>query len=162
MFPLSGAFFIPSLFVTPVVLLAFLFLRRGSNYPSVWRWAILVCLVLCGVFLMQVLSTPLYSQRDKSPDNPGGPSVSVFAAIALLIFETCIVIPAFPVLIGLAWLAPRGWDVRTRSLAVAVCMIYVGVFAWMIILKNAALAADYQRSKWIERNQVDQFQHKRR
>lgn len=158
MFPLSAPFFMPSLFVTPVVLVAFFVLRRRSGaYRNIWRWAIFASLVLCGVFLMQVLSTPLYSQRDKSPDNPGGFSVSLYAVIALMIFETCIVIPAFPVLIGLAFLPPSGWDTRKRSLLVVAAIAYVGVLAWMITAKNTALAADYRQSKQQERLQRIQW-----
>jgi hypothetical protein len=110
---------------------------------------------------MQVWNTPMYSQRDQSPDNPGGPSASAFAVLALLVIDTCIVIPAFPLLIALPWIAPDYWQARSRLVLGIVCLLFVGILAMLIVQKNAAFVADYQRSKQQER-QGDQFQHVRR
>lgn len=161
MLPLEGILFIPSLFVVPVAVVAIFFLRRSQNYARLWLVAGIVCFVLCGWFLVQVLNTPLYSERDRSPDNPGGFSTGVTTVIALFLLMTCAVIPAFPVLIALACMPHSSWHARTRLLLVVLGLLYVGILAWLIARKNATFVADYRQTKQQERQQGDQFQHLR-
>lgn len=158
MFPLSGQLFIPSLFVTPVVLLGcFLLRRRSGAYPTIWRWTMVACVILCGLFLTVALAMPLYSEREKGPEVPGGFSVSLYAVIGELIFWSCVVIPAFPILVGLTCLPPPGWGVRKRSLIIGGCLLFVGALAWVIVVRNAVFAADYQQTKRQERLQRIQY-----
>jgi hypothetical protein len=144
MLPLEGIFFIPSLVVVPAALAALFFLRKREAYPWLWRRAVIVCLILCGLFALQVLNAPLYSQRDHSPDNPGGPSSGIFAVIGVFLIGTCIVIPAFPMLIALAAVPPRGWR---RLPLVLVALLFVGVLGWLMVRKNGAYFADYQQAQ---------------
>jgi len=163
MLPLEGILFVPSLVVTPFVLAALFFWRRRSpHYPRILQSAGIICFLLCGLFLVQVLNTPLYSKRDHRPDNPGGFTTGITSVIGVFLLESCVVIPAFPVLLGLTCLSPRGWRARTRILLIVFCVLYVGILAWLIAWKNATFVADYQRAKQQERRQDDQFQHVRR
>jgi hypothetical protein len=84
MLPLEGIFFVPSLFVAPVAIAALLWMRRWPFYSRLWRAALIVCFVLTAYFLVATLSTPFYSERDHSPNNPGGPSGSVLGVIVIL------------------------------------------------------------------------------
>src|SRR3989304_5502036 len=86
MLPLEGILFAPSLIVTPLAVAAlFLWRKRGSNYPRYWRSALIVCFVLCALFLIQVLNAPLYSERDHSPDNPDGFSSGMRGVIGVVL-----------------------------------------------------------------------------
>lgn len=158
MLPLEIILLIPSLIVTPLVLAAAYFWRRRKSYPRFWWTAVVICFVLTALFAVQVLSTPLYSEKDRSPDNPGGFSAGLGEILAVYLVETCIVIPAFPVLIGLAFLSPVG----TKCLLVIVVLLYVGLLSWLIIQKNVRYIADYRRTKQQQLWHGDQFRHLRR
>ena len=149
MLPLEGMFFIPSLFITPVAVGLILWARRWEDdYPWLWRRAVIACIVLTALYTILSLTRPLYSERDRSPDNPGGPSDSVFVVIGELVLWTCVVIPAFPVLVALACLPPRGW----RLLPLVLCgLLYVLVQGWLIAQKNARFVADYEQATINER-----------
>jgi hypothetical protein len=163
MLPLEGIFFIPSLLVTPLALaVAYFWRQKWQSYSSVWWIAVVVCFLLVGVFAVQVLGTPLYTQRDQSPDNPGGFSTGITSVIGVYLLEICLVIPAFPVLIGLMFLPPHDLRTPARVLLIVLCLLYVGIVGWLILGRNAAFAADYQRAKQRERWQGDQFRHLRR
>jgi hypothetical protein len=109
--------------------------------------------VLSGLFALQVLNAPLYSQRDHSPDNPGGPSSGMFGVIGVFLVWTFAIIPSYPALIVLACLPPRGWHPRTRMLLIVSSLIYVGALAWLMAQKNERYIADYEQAKIQERVQ---------
>lgn len=117
----------------------------------------IACVVLSGLFAAQVVKTPLYSERDKSPDNPGGFSTSIMSAIGVFIVETCLLIPAFPVLIVLASLPPDGLPARARPLLLAACFLYVGVLGTLIFRKNTDYQEDYKQSRRQELIQREQW-----
>ena len=156
MLPLEAVFFIPSLFVTPAAVAALLWLRRGLHYTRAWRSAVVVCVLLTVIYTALTLLTPLYSERDHSPDNPGGFSVSVWGVIGALVFWTCLVIPAFPVLIVLACLPPPG---RSRLWLVPFLLLVV-VLVGLIASKNTRYVADYQLEKSKSRQSTfERFKH---
>jgi hypothetical protein len=159
MLPLEGVFFVPSLFVTPIAVAALLFFRKRQSYPTIWRYAVIACLILAALYTVLTVSAPLYSERDRSPDNPGGFSVSLWAVLGELIFWTCVVIPAFPMLIALAFLPPHG---RPRRLLVVFAVLLVGVFTALIVRKNSAYMADYRMEKSKPRQSTfERFKHLR-
>lgn len=162
MLPFEGIFLIPSLVVAPVALLTLLTVRHRANYPTLWRIVVLVCVVLGSWFLFQVLTTPLYSQRDHAPRNPGGPSGSVFGAAGVFLVMTCVVIPSYPVLVLLACLPPHGARARTRWLLLVASVVFVAVSAVLIQRKTSAYMADYQRTRQQVRPPAAQFEHLRR
>ena len=148
MLPLEPIFFVPSLFITPVVLVfAYFWRRKSDNYSRVWWSAVAICVLLTALFTWQVISAPLYSERDHSPDNPGGFSVGLFAVLIVFLAGTCVVIPAFPVLIGLALLPPSDLRRIARPLLIATCLIYVGVSTLLIVQKNMRYVSDYRQTK---------------
>jgi glucan phosphoethanolaminetransferase (alkaline phosphatase superfamily) len=153
MLPLEGILFVPSLIVTPIAVAVLIFLRRREGYPWLWRRAVVVCIVLSLLFAMQILNAPLYSERDHSPANPGGPSSGVVAVIGVYLLWTCAIIPTYPILVALACLAPGGWGPHSRLLLVALSLIYVGVFAWLFAQKNERFIADFQQARIQERAQ---------
>jgi len=161
MLPLEAILFIPSLIVTPLVLAAAYFWRRTESYRRGWQIAVVVSFLFVGLFTVQVLSTPMYSQRDGSPDNPGGFSVGLFEVLAVYLVMTCLVIPAFPVLIGLAFLPPRNWQGKGRTFLILACLLYVGIASLLVIQKHVRYVADYRQTKQQERSQGDQFRHLR-
>lgn len=163
MLPLEEIFFIPSLVAAPLALIGLLqYKRRSNNYSRVWGIALLACVGLCVLFSVQVWNTPFYSQRDYSPDNPGGPSSDVLSVLGVLVFETCVVIPAFPLLLVLPWIAPDNWQARIRLVLGIGSLLFVGILVMLIVRRNAAFVVDYQRSMQQERQQPDQYQHVRR
>lgn len=159
MLPLEGILFIPSLFVTPLAVAAILFFRKRETYARVWRYAFISCLLLTVLYTAVTLSAPLYSERDKGPDNPGGFSAGLWGVAGEFIFWTCVVIPAFPVLIALAFFPPPG---RSRLPLAVFSIFIVSVFIALIVRKNAAYMADYHREKSIPRQSTfDRFKHLR-
>jgi hypothetical protein len=88
--------------------------------------------------------TPLYSQRDHSPANPGGFSAGLFELLGVYLFEAGLVIPAFPVLFGLALLPPRTMQSRWQSVFV---VIFLAVVSGLIVKKHLTYMADYQRER---------------
>jgi hypothetical protein len=110
------------------------------------------------IYTALTLTTALYSERDYSPDNPGGFSASLWAVIGELIVWTCLVIPAFPVLIALACLPPAG---RSR-LVLLPFLLFVVVLAGLIAWKNARYVADYRHEKSKPRpSTFERFKHLR-
>jgi hypothetical protein len=159
MLPLEGILFIPSLLVTPLAVAALLFFRKRATYPTVWRNAVITCLILTALYAALTLSAPLYSERDKGPDNPGGFSAGLWAVAGAFLFWTCVVIPSFPMLIALAFLPPTG---RTRLPLVVFSILVVSVLIALIVRKNSAYVADYRREQSIPRQSTfDRFKHLR-
>ncbi len=142
MLPLEGILFIPSLIVAPLALIGIYFWRRKASYARLWSVAIGICVLLTLLFTVQVLSKPLYSQRSHSPANPGGFSASPSLILAVFLLETCVVMPAFPVLVGLALMPPSG-----KRRASIVCLLYVALMAGLIGQKHVRYVADYQQAK---------------
>lgn len=158
MLPLEVTFFIPSLFVMPAAVAALLWLRRGSHYNRIWQYAVVVCVVLTVLYTALTLTTPSSKDRDHAPDNPGGFSVGLWVAMGELIFWTCLVIPAFPVLIVLACLPPPG---RSR-LVLLPFLLFLVVLAALIVWKNARYVADYRLEKSKPRpSTFERFKHLR-
>ena len=163
MLPLEKIFLIPSLLIVPVVLLLFALLRRRfENYLFLWFASMLACFLLCGLFLVQVGRTPLYSQRSHSPRNPGGASASVSTGIAVLLVETCVVIPAFPLLVGLSLLPPRGWKLSWRIVMVITCVAYILTLVLLLLQRSTAYNRDYEETRQQRFQTTDQFEHLRR
>jgi hypothetical protein len=158
MLPLEALMFIPSVFLTPLALAALLWLRRASNYSRLWQCAVIICILLTVACTGLTLTTPLYSERDHVPDVPGGFSVGVWGVIGVLIFWTCLVIPAFPVLIALACLPPPGQS----RLVLLPLLLFVVVLAGLIAWKNARYVADYRHEKSKPRPSTsERFKHLR-
>lgn len=163
MLPLEGIFFVPSLIVAPVVLLAFAIVRtRRDDYHRWWYVATSVCVVLCMLFALWVWQTPLYSQQNHSPQNPGGFSSSPISVIGVFLLVSCLVIPAFPVLLGLAWLSPRQWTKRVRMSVLGFLCVYLIVLIAGILGKHNAFVSDYRSFQQRRLQQQDQFEHVRR
>jgi hypothetical protein len=144
MLPLEGVFFAPSLLIVPLAVVALLVLKRRDDYELLWKRASVACLVLAAIFTFQVWGARPYSERDHSPDNPGGPSSGPLAVLGVFVIETCVVIPAFPLLVALMALPPRGWP---RYPLVLTALLAVGACGWLIMAKNAAYIADYREAK---------------
>lgn len=142
MLPLEGVLFIPSLIVAPVVLIGVYFWRRKANYARWWPVAVGICVMLTIVFTVQVLSKPLYSQRSHSPQNPGDFSASPSLILAVFLVETGVVVPAFPVLIGLALMPPSG-----KKRVPIICLLYVALLAGLVGQKHVRYVTDYQQAK---------------
>ncbi len=159
MLPLDGVFFIPSLFITPFVVAAALFFRKRETYPTVWRYAVISCLFLTVLCTAVTLGVPLYSERDKGPDNPGGFSVGLWGVAGEFIFWTCVVIPAFPVLVALAFLPPPG---RSQLPLAVLSILIVSVLIALIVRKNAAYMADYRSGQSLPgQSRFERFKHLR-
>jgi hypothetical protein len=135
---------------------------KWPSYHRAWWIAVVACFVLAGLFAIQVLNRPLHSQRDRSPANPGGFSTGITSVFGVFLFETCLIIPAFPILIGLAFLPPHGWRTPAWVILIILCVLYVTILAWLIAQKHTKFVADFQRMRQLERSQGDQFRHLRR
>lgn len=158
MVPLEVLFFIPSLFVTPAAVTALLWLRKGPHYSRLWKFAVVVCLLLVVIYTTLTLTTPLYSERDHKPDSPGGFSVSIFDVLGELIFWSCFAIPAFPVLIVLGCLPPAGRSRFWLLPLLLVVLVLAGLIAW----KNTRYIADFAREKSRPRpSNFERFKHLR-
>jgi hypothetical protein len=155
--PLYGPMFIPSLFVTPSVLLMAYFIRRMrvESYPRFWWAAVVVCFLLTIYFTVMVLVMPLWSQQEHSPDNPGGfgKGSSPLVFIPVLFFQFFLVLPSFPTLFGLALMPPRNLPSKRQSVII---ILYVVVVSAIIFQKNAKYVADYHqaRQKAFQRGQT--------
>jgi hypothetical protein len=145
MLPLEWFLFIPSLFVAPAVLTAaYLWRKKSESYRRFWPAALAICFVLTALFTFQVLTIPYYSERNHSPDNPGGFSTGPFEVIAVFLLQTCIVIPAFPMLLGLVSLPPRGRESKLRAVLVFLYLVAISV---LIVQKHVTYMADYRRER---------------
>lgn len=157
--------FVPSLFVTPLVLwVAYFWRKKSEAYPRFWWTAVVICLLLTIFYNILVLVTPLYSQQDHSPDNPGGFSGggSLPAVLAILFFAFCIVFPSFPTLFGLAFLPPRNLRIGARSAIIALLALYVVVSAVLIYDKHVRYMEDYHRERAKPRqSRFERFKHLR-
>jgi hypothetical protein len=163
MLPLENIFLIPSSIVAPLVLMVFFVLRRRmKNYPLLWAGAMLLSVLFSSLFLLQVLSTRLYSERIASPSNPGGTSASISTGVAVFLVETCILIPAYPILIGLSLLAPSHWKIGIRIVLLAACILFIASLCSKLIEKNSAFNTNYQQTRKQQFQKVDQFEHLRR
>jgi hypothetical protein len=150
MFPLYEAMFVPSLFVTPLVLLvAYVWRSKSETYPRFWWTAVVICFLLTIFYTILVLSTPLYSQQDHSPDNTGGfgKGATLTAVLAYLFFAFCIVLPSFPTLLGLAFLTPRNLRIGGRSALTVLIALYVVVASVLIYNKHVIYMADYVQER---------------
>jgi hypothetical protein len=150
MFPLYEQMFVPSLIVTPLVLLvAYVWRGKSETYPRFWWSAVVICFLLTIFYNILVLSTPFYSQQDHSPDNPGGFSggASLPAVLAVLFFAFCVVFPSFPTLFSLAFLPPRNLRTGGRSALTALIALYVVVASALIYNKHVRYMADYQQTR---------------
>lgn len=159
MLPLESTFLVPSLVITPVAVAVLLTLRRRAMYATLWRGGIATCFLLTAFYAVLVLNTPLYSQRDHVPSNPGGFSVGMWAILAVLFLWTCVVIPAFPLLVALACLPPRD---RSRTPLVVICCIYVVVLGSLMWRKNVSFVDDFEQTKIKERTEHIQAREKMR
>jgi len=155
--PLYGPMFIPSLFVTPLVLLVAYVVRtkRMESYPRFWWTAVVVCFLLTLYFTIVALMIPLWSQQDHSPDNPGGfGKGSTFRElIPIVFFQFFLVLPSFPTLLGLAFLPPRNLLSKKQ---LALIVLYVVTVSALIAQKHVRYVADYQqaRQKAFQRGQT--------
>ncbi len=144
MLPLEEIFLIPSLFVAPFVLVIFAWLRKRKKfYPQIWLAAIIACVILCGVFFLQVRSTPLFSERVSVSRTPYSGSSNMTGILGIFLVGTCVVIPAFPVLIGLACMPPRQWKTVSRVATIAVAAGYVVILGTSIRNKNSEFNENY-------------------
>jgi len=146
--PLYGPMFIPSLFVTPLVLLVAYVVRkkRTESYPRFWWTAVAVCFLLTLYFTIVALMIPLWSQQDHSPDNPGGfgKGATFRELIPIVFFQFFLVLPSFPTLFGLAFLPPRNLSsIRQPALIV----LYVVTVSVLIAQKHVRYVADYHQAK---------------
>jgi hypothetical protein len=145
--PLYGPMFIPSLFVTPFVLLVAYVLRtRTESYPRFWWTAVVVCFLLTMYFAIAVLAMPLWSEQDHSPDNPGGfgKGSTTRELVPVLFFKLFLVVPSFPTLLGLAFLPPRNLPSKRQSVLI---VFYVVVVSALIAQKHVRYMADYRRER---------------
>lgn len=147
MFPLNGIMFIPSLIVVPLVLaMAYLSRRRSEAYPRFWWTAVVIYFLLTMSFTIVVLMTPLWSQQDHSPSNPGGfERWSTMPELVVLLFvTTCVIVPAFPTLLGLAFLPPRSLQSKKQSVLI---VLYVVIISAFIVQKHVRYMDDYYQTR---------------
>jgi NADH:ubiquinone oxidoreductase subunit 5 (subunit L)/multisubunit Na+/H+ antiporter MnhA subunit len=150
LFLLDGVLFVPALFVTAAVLAVALFWRRMSeSYRYFWWTVIVICFLLTFCYTVYALSIPFYSQQDHSPDNPGGPGKwsSLPAVVTILFVVTCLLIPSFPTLFGLAFLPPRNWRISWRIALTALIALYVVVVSLLIYNKHVRYMEDYHQTR---------------
>src|SRR3972149_4805856 len=146
MLPLEPIFFIPSLIVTPlVVAVAFTWRRWSETYPRFWWTSVVICLLLTAWFTTEVIAAPLYSER--RPSNPDAFPGGVFAVLTVFLAGTCLVIPSFSVLIGLAFLPPRSLRITWRSVLFVLLVLYVVVTSMFIYSKHVEYMADYHQER---------------
>jgi hypothetical protein len=147
MFPLNGAMFIPSLFVTPSVLaVAFIWRRKSETYPRFWWTVVVICFLLTASLTAEIMAAPLYGER--RPSNPDAfPGGGLFAVLTMLLAGTCLVIPSFSVLIGLAFLSPRNLRITWRSVLIVLIVLYVVATSALIYNKQVRYIADYHRDR---------------
>lgn len=159
MLPLETFLLVPSLFVTPLAAVVLSAARKRPAYARCWRSAIVVCVLLIALFTVMTLTAPLYSDRDHRPANPGGFSSSPGIALMELAFWTCVVIPAFPVLIVLGMMSPQG---QSRLPSLVASLLVVGACGALIVQKNLQFWADYREEKSKPRQTpFEQFEHLR-
>ena len=150
MFPLYEAMFVPSLIVAPLVLLvAYVWHRKSETYVWFWWTAVVICFLLTIFYTILALNTPLYSQQDHSPDNPGGfgKGATLPVVLGYLFFAFCIVFPSFPTLLGLAFLTPRNLRFGERSALTVLIALYVVVVSVLIYNKHVRYMADYRQTR---------------
>jgi hypothetical protein len=146
MLPLEPIFIVPSLFVTPLVLtVAFIWRRSSETYPRFWWTSVVICLLLTAWFTTEVMAAPLYSER--RPSNPDAFPGGVFAVLTVFLAGTCLVIPSFSVLIGLACLSPRNLRITWRSVLFVLLMLYVVVTSMLVYNKHVRYMADYRQER---------------
>ncbi len=146
MLPLEPILFVPSLFVTPLVLaVAFIWRRKSETYPRFWWTAVVICLLLTAWFTTEVIAAPLYSER--RPSNPDAFSGGMFAALTVFLPGTCLAMPSFSILIGLAFLSPRNLPITWKSVVFALLMLYVVVTSMLIYNKHVRYLVDYHQER---------------
>ena len=146
--PLYGPMFIPSLLVTPSVLLVAYLVRkkRTESYPRFWWTAVVICFLLTAWFTAEVMAAPLYSER--GPSNPDAfPGGGMFALLIVFLAGTCLVIPSFSVLIGLAFLPPRNLRIMRRSVLIVLIVLYVVATSMLVYNKHVRYMADYHQER---------------
>lgn len=161
--PLYWRMFIPSLLVTPSVLVVAYLVRqkRTDRYPRFWWTAIVVCFLLTLYFTVVALMIPLWSQQDHRPDNPGGfgKGSTLRELIPFVLFQSFLVLPSFPTLLGLAFLPPRNLWSKTRSVLI---VLYVVTVSSIIAQKHVRYMADYHRERAKPRQSpFERFKHLR-
>jgi hypothetical protein len=115
LFLLDEILYVPAWFVAAAVLAVAYFWRKVSeSYRHFWWSVVAICFVLTLCYTVYALSIPFYSQQDHRPDNPGGPGKwsTLPAVVTIMFFVTCLLIPSFPTLFGLAFLPPRNLSNR--------------------------------------------------
>lgn len=147
MLPLEPIFFVPSLCVTPLVLaVAFIWRRKSETYPRFWWTAVVICMLLTAWFTAEVMAAPFYSER--GPSNPDAfPGGGMFALLIVFLAGTCLVIPSFSVLIGLAFLSPRNLRITWKSAVFVLLVLYVVVTSMLIYSKHVRYMADYRQER---------------
>lgn len=165
LFLLDEVLYVPAVFVTAAVLAVAVFWRRTSeSYRYFWWTVVVICLVLTFCCTVYALSIPFYSQQDHSPDNPGGPGkwASLPAVLLILFGITCVIIPSFPTLFGLAFLPPRNLRISRRIALTALIVLYVIFVSLLIYDKHVRYMEDYHRERAKPRqSRFERFKHLR-
>jgi hypothetical protein len=162
MLPLEGFLLIPSLIVAALILaVAYYWRRRSASYATFWKAEVALSFLITLAYTMYVLAMPFYSQQDHSPRNPGGfAGPGPIGMIAILFVVICLILPAFPTLLGLAFLPPRTLKSRWQSVLI---VLYLAVVCFLIAQKYSTFMADYQRERAKPRQSpFERFEHLRR
>jgi hypothetical protein len=104
-------------------------------------------------------STAVQSARSQSEESGRTRGPSLLGGLAILFVYFCVLIPAFPMLFGLAFLPPKTWRFKWLS---GFAAVYVAVALTLIFLKRATYMADYyqERSK-PRQSRFERFEHLR-
>jgi Na+/melibiose symporter-like transporter len=165
LYVLDEILYVPALFVTAAVLAVALFWRsKSETYRSFWWTAVIFCLLVTFCYTVYALSVPFYSQQNHSPDNPGGPGKfsTLPSVLTILFLVTCVLIPSFSTLFGLAFLPPHDLRSSRRIAATALIALYVVLALLLVYNKHVRYMADYNRERAKPRqSRFERFKHLR-